>query len=208
MIKNIVFDMGGVIVDVHRDRAVRHFHEIGVIDADILIDASHHKGIFIDFESGSIDTEEFCRLLCKHCGKDISYEDIEKAWKSIIDPPLAYKLEALRELRKTHRLFLLTNNNPLLMDWACSPEFAPSANGLSDYFDKIYISYQMKCTKPDLKIFRMLIADAGIDPAESLYIDDSKRNIQAASECGFLVLLVKNGEDWRNELKNLGTRNK
>ena len=89
------------------------------------------------------------------------------------------------------------------MDWACTPDFAPSKNGLSDYFDKIYISYQMKCTKPDLKIYRMMIEDAGINPSESLFIDDSKLNIHAASECGLSVLLAKPGIDWRKEIEHI-----
>ena len=58
----------------------------------------------------------------------------------------------------------------------------------------------MKCMKPGLKIFQMMIKDAEINPAESLFIDDSDKNILAASSCGMNVLLVKNGSDWRNEL--------
>jgi putative hydrolase of the HAD superfamily len=192
--------MGGVIVDVHRDRAIRNFKAIGVDDAENFIDAYHHKGIFIDIENGDIDAGEFCRLLCKHAGKKISREGIENAWKSIIDLPPEYKLEYIQELRKTHRVFLLTNNNPFIMDWACAPGFTQSGNALSDYFDKLYISYKMKCTKPGLKIYNMMIEDAGINPAESLFIDDSEQNIKAGKECGLQVYLAKNGTDWREDV--------
>ncbi len=200
MIKNIIFDMGGVIVDVHRDRAVRNFNAIGVDDAEVLIDAYHHKGIYIDFENGDIDTDEFCRQLCKHTGKEIPREEIEKAWKSIIDLPQEYKLEYIQDLRKTYQVFLLTNNNPIIMNWACAPGFTQSGNTLSDYFDKLYISYKMKCTKPDLKIYKMMIEDAGINPAESLFIDDSELNLNAGKECGLQVYLAKNGIDWREDI--------
>ena len=200
MIKNIIFDMGGVIVDVHRDRAIRSFQEIGVDNADELIDACHHKGIFIEFENGSIDTDEFCSLLCEQSGKAISREEIVGAWRSIIDVPPEYKLEYIRELRLTHQVFLLSNNNPILMDWACAPGFTASGNALSDYFDKLYISYQMKCTKPDLKIYKMMIEESGINPSESLFIDDSETNINAAKECGLQVYLARNGADWRGEV--------
>lgn len=203
MIKDVIFDMGGVIVDVHRDRAVQHFQAIGVDDADKLIDAYHHKGIYIEFENGSIDTDEFCRLLCEHTGKNIPREAIINAWKSIINLPPAYKLEYLQELRKTHRVFLLTNNNPILMDWACAPGFTSSGNSLADYFDKLYISYQMKCTKPDLKIYQMMMEDAGMNPAESLFIDDSEQNINAAKACGMQTYLAQNGSDWRNDISQM-----
>ena len=203
MIRNIIFDMGGVIVDVYRDRAIHNFEAIGVGNADELIGAYHHKGIFFEFENGSIDTVEFCRLLCKQTDKEIPCEEIECAWRSIIDPPLQYKLDYLQELRKTHKVFMLSNNNPIIMNWACSSGFTESGNALSDYFDKMYISYQMKCTKPNLKIYKMMIEDVKINPSESLFIDDSERNINAAKECGLQVCLVQNSTDWRNAITSI-----
>jgi putative hydrolase of the HAD superfamily len=203
MIKNIIFDMGGVIVDVHRDRAIQNFKALGLSDADEFIDNYHHKGIFIAFENGDIDCDEFCRLLCQYTGNPVPNEAIENAWKSMIDPPFEYKLDYLQELRKSYQVFLLTNNNPYIINWACSQGFTSSGKALSDYFDKIYVSYKMKCTKPGLKIYQMMIEDAGINPAESLFVDDSEQNIQAASACGMAVHLVKNGSDWRNELSTL-----
>ena len=208
MIKNVIFDMGGVIVDVHRERAVRNFMAIGVNDADQLIDSYHHKGIFFDIESGDIDAGEFCRLLCELAGKNIPREEIEKAWRSIIDPPPEYKLAYLSELRQTHKVFLLSNNNPIIMDWACAPGFTASGRSLDEYFDKLYLSYRMKCTKPGHKIYKMMIEDAGIIASESLFIDDSERNIVAAEECGMQVYLAKNSADWRNDISNIMQRDK
>ena len=193
--------MGGVIVDVRRERAIRHFKALGLNDADKFVDDYHHKGIFIAFENGDIDCNEFCRLLCQYIGKPVPTEAIANAWKSMIDPPQEYKLEFLQELRKSHKVFLLTNNNPYIMNWACSPGFTASGKALSDYFDKIYVSYQMNCTKPGLKIYQMMIGDAGINPAESLFIDDSEINIRAATACGLSVLHVQNGSDWQNDLR-------
>ena len=193
--------MGGVIVDVQRDRAIRSFKALGLSDADKFVDDYHHKGIFIAFENGDIDAGEFCRRLCEYMGKHVSSDVIENAWKSMIDPPHEYKLEYIQELRKSYKTYLLTNNNPYIINWACSSGFTASGKALSDYFDEIYVSYRMKCSKPGLKIYQLMIEDAGIDPAESLFIDDSEKNIQAARDCGISVLQVKNGSDWRNELK-------
>ena len=75
-IKNIVFDLGGVIIDLDRDEPVRRLIEIGVKDADGLIDPYEQKGVFQDLETGKIGVEEFCRYLRKYTGKDLSYEDI------------------------------------------------------------------------------------------------------------------------------------
>lgn len=192
--------MGGVIVDVHLDRAVEKFKTLGVKDADEWIDSSHHKGIFIDFENGNIDVEQFCEMLSRHVGKEIPRSEIENAWKSIIVPPLEYKMDYIKELRNKYKLYILTNNNPVIMDWVQSKGFTPSNDSFSDYFDGIYASYEMKCTKPDLKIFRMMIEDAKIKPEETFYIDDSEQNLASARELGMKTLLVENASDWRGLL--------
>lgn len=204
MVKNIIFDMGGVLVDVHRERAIREFKKIGVSDADQLIDSYHHKGLFLDIENGDIDTEEFCRLLSKHAGKNIAGQDIEQAWQSIVSDPPIYKLDYLTELRKKFSLYMLSNNNPILMDsWAFTNSFSPAGHPVTDYFDKLYLSYQMKCTKPGTLIFEKMIQDSGIDPAESLFIDDGPHNIETARILGFQTYLAKNGTDWREDISTL-----
>lgn len=196
--------MGGVLVDVHRERAIRKFREIGVSDADQLIDSYHHKGLFLDIENGEIDTESFCRLLSEHAGRNIPGHDIEQAWRSIISDPPVYKLNYLTELRKKYTLFLLSNNNPILMDsWAFTNDFSSAGRPVTDYFDKLYLSYRMKCTKPDTLIFRKMIQDSNIRPVESLFIDDGAHNIETARKLGFQTYLAQNGEDWREGISKL-----
>jgi putative hydrolase of the HAD superfamily len=196
--------MGGVLVDVRRERAIEAFRAMGVTDADNLIDSYHHKGIFLDIESGAIDADTFCRLLSEHAGKDFPRRDIEQAWRSIVSDPPPYKLHYLEELRKTHTLFLLSNNNPVLMDsWAFTDGFSADGHPLSYYFDAIYLSYLMKCTKPDACIFEKMILDSGINPSESLFIDDGIHNIETASKLGFKTYLAKNGADWRRDVSRI-----
>jgi putative hydrolase of the HAD superfamily len=196
--------MGGVLVDVHREQAISAFKAIGVTDADSLIDSYHHKGIFLDIENGSIDTDTFCRLLSEHAGKPLSRHDIEQAWRSIVSDPPPYKLNYLTELRKTHTLFLLSNNNPILMDsWAFTGKFSAGGHPVMHYFDKLYLSYQMKCTKPDTIIFEKMILDSGIKPSESLFIDDGIHNIKTADRLGFQTFLATNGADWRQDISHL-----
>ena len=78
-IKNIVFDLGGVLIDLDHGQAVRRFKEIGVADAEQLLDPYEQKGIFLEVENGTITAEEYCEKLRKHAGKDIPYEDIKHA---------------------------------------------------------------------------------------------------------------------------------
>ena len=196
--------MGGVLVDLHRERSIAHFQSIGVEDADTLIDYYHHKGLFLDFESGVVDTGEFGRLLSEHAGKDISEQDIENAWRSMVSDPPSYKMDYLVALRKKYTLFLLSNNNPILMDsWAFTNHFSSQGRPITDYFDKVYLSYQMKCAKPDPIIFEKMIEDSKIIPSASLFIDDGLHNIETAQSLGFHTYHTRNGEDWREALDQL-----
>jgi putative hydrolase of the HAD superfamily len=203
MIRNIVFDMGGVIVDVHRDEAIRQFKAIGVMDADRQIDANNHQGLFLAFENGDIDAEEFRRQLSAHAGKDIAMEAVVKAWRSIISKPLQYKLDYILELRKKYKVYLLTNNNPILIDWARTSDFSEVRLPITCYFDKLYISYEMKCTKPGCLIYEKMIQDSGIKPSETLFIEDGIHNINTAKELGFHVYHAVNGEDWRESIRKI-----
>lgn len=200
--------MGGVLVDVRRERAIAAFKAIGVTDADCLIDSYHHKGIFLDIENGAVDTDAFCRLLSEHAGKEIPRQAIEQAWRSIVSDPPVYKLDYLVELRKTHALFLLSNNNPILMDsWAFTSRFSPDGHPITHYFDKLYLSYRMKCTKPDALIFKKMILDSGVKPSESLFIDDGIHNIETAARLGFQTYHAENATDWREDISAIIRKN-
>ena len=200
--------MGGVIVDVHRDEAIRQFKAIGVADAGQQIDANNHQGLFLAFENGDIDSEMFRQKLSQRAGKDIPMEDIVRAWKSIISKPLLYKLEYILALRRRYKLYLLSNNNPILIDWARTNDFSEAGLPVTHYFDKLYISYEMKCTKPERLIYEKMILDSGINPSESLFIEDGLRNINTAQALGFHTLQVENGEDWRNSITEILNKKK
>ncbi|MDR0844025.1 MAG: HAD family phosphatase [Tannerella sp.] len=204
MIKNIVFDIGGVLVEVRRNEAIRQFQAIGLADADQLIDSYQHKGLFFEIENGVIDADTFCRLLCEHAGKNIARKAIEQAWRSLILDPPAYKLVYLLELRKKYKLYLLSNNNPILIDgWARTPAFSPAGRPVSDYFDRLYLSYEMKCSKPDPAIYEAMIRDSGVIPSETLFVEDGLKNLEAGKVAGFQTYLAINGEDWRKPIEDL-----
>jgi putative hydrolase of the HAD superfamily len=102
---------------------------------------------------------------------------------------------------------LLSNNNPILIDWARTSDFSPDGHPLTFYFDKLYISYEMKCVKPDRAIFEAMIRDSGILPSESLFIEDGLHNIRTAKEVGFQTYLAQNGGDWRKPVEEILQRN-
>ena len=169
MIKNIVFDFGGVIVDIDRDKAVQAFIKLGLTDADSRLDKYHQTGIFQELEEGKLSVD-------------------------------LRKLDYMLELRKSYHVYILSNTNPFVMSWACSPEFSSRKKPLNDYCDKLYLSYQVGHTKPAPEIFDFMIKDCNIIPSETLFVDDGTSNIHMGKELGFETFQPRNGTDWRAEL--------
>lgn len=202
-IKNIVFDLGGVIIDLDRDQAVARFEAIGVSDADELIDAYEQKGIFLEIENGKIDAQTFCDKLCKHTGKTLDYATIQQAWLGFVTAVPQYKLDFILELRKSYRIYLLSNTNPIMQDWARSERFTEAGKPISAYFDQMFTSYESGFTKPDLGIFNQLIKETNLDPGETLFVDDGTSNITVGKQLGFQVYQPENGEDWREPIQQI-----
>lgn len=203
-IKNVVFDLGGVIIDINRDEAVRRLIEIGVKDAEVLIDPYEQKWIFQDLETGKIGVEEFCRLLGEHIGKEIPFEDIKYAWLGFVGGVSQYKLDYILKLRESYQVYMLSNTNPIIQyEWAQTNQFTSAGRPLNDYFDKIYTSFEIGVTKPDREIFDYMIRDSGMVPEETLFVDDGERNIVIGKELGFHTYKPLNKEDWRMPLDNL-----
>ncbi|GHT00423.1 D-ribitol-5-phosphate phosphatase [Bacteroidia bacterium] len=196
-IKNIIFDLGGVIITLDRDEAVRRFLKAGLHNAEELLDPYHQKGIFLELEEGKISKEEFYDAVRKEAGCYISNEAIDHGWLGFLKEVPESKLKLLEDLKaRGYNLYLLSNTNPVVMEWALSPAFSPQGKSLDQYFDKLYLSYQMKCVKPNLEIFRKLVKDADINPCETLFIDDGKANIEMGKMLYFNTYQPKNGEDF------------
>jgi putative hydrolase of the HAD superfamily len=201
-IKNIVFDMGGVIITLDAQRAVRRFEEIGLADIRRFLDPYEQKGFFLQLENGQLDAEGFRRELSAHAGKDIPQERVTYAWMGFMADVPQYKLDYLAALRQQYRVFVLSNTNPVVMPWLESSDFSADGKPLSAFCDKAYTSFQIGYTKPDRRIFEFMLTDAAITPSETLFVDDGERNIQAAAALGLHTCLVRNGEDWRPALKS------
>jgi len=198
-IKNIVFDLGGVLITLDRDEAVNRFKKAGLENAAELLNPYHQKGIFLELEEGKLSQEEFYEAVCKEAGKFIANETIDYGWMGFLKELPEYKLKMLEELRrKGYRLYLLSNTNPVIMSWAFTPAFSPQGKNIEAFFDKLYLSYQVGYTKPHPEIFQFMFNDSGMIPSESLFIDDGAANIEMGNQLGMKTYLAENGEDFRH----------
>lgn len=200
MIKTLIFDFGGVIATLNRDNAVAAFARLGLTDADNRLDKYHQSGIFQELEEGKLGEAGFRAELGRLCGRELSFEEVKKAWlEFFVDVP-AEILRYLETLKKRYRILILSNTNPYVMSWACSAEFSPAGKPLTDYADRLYLSYQIGYTKPAPEIFKYLITTEGLRPEEALFVDDGASNIARGREMGFHTLCPANGSDWRAAL--------
>lgn len=200
MIKDIVFDFGGVLTTIDTERALARFKALGLANPADYINSYCQKGPFFALENGDIDAAEFCRQLGKLCQRDISYDDAKFAWCGFITRVHVDFLEFLQQLRPGYRLSVLSNTNPFIQGWARTPQFTPCGKSLDDYFDNLFLSYCMGCSKPSEDIYRKMLSDGSMVAGETLFIDDSDKNLETAANLGIRTLKVVNGEDWREKL--------
>lgn len=204
VIKNIVFDLGGVIMTLDPAEALRRFKALGLSDAERYLDAYTQSGIFGNLEEGKITAEDFRSKLSSLTGHELTFGECKHAWLGYRKDVPQRNLDLLKELRaKGYRLILLSNTNPFMMDWALSCEFDGKGSSLNDYFDALYLSYRLGIMKPAPDFFRQVLDNENILPEETLFVDDGPRNVEAAGKLGFITMCPDNGSDWTGELRSL-----
>ena len=204
MIKTIIFDLGGVIITLNHDEAVRRFESLGLKDAAQRLDPYTQGGIFGDLEEGKIDAEDFRRELSILVGREVTYDECRYGWLGYCADIPQRNLDMLQRLREEgYRVVLLSNTNPYMMSFIRSPDFDGKGHGIDHYLDALYLSYQMKVMKPDETFFRRVLMAEQTSPSDCLFVDDGPRNVAAASQVGMHTFCPKNGEDWTQELLNI-----
>lgn len=196
-IKNIIFDLGGVLVDLDADRCMAGFRELGLDRIAELINPYHPAAMIGEMEHGDISFHEMCDRMRRFVGRtDISDESISWAYNRLLvglDPAKLRLLDTLRE--RGYKIYALSNNNPMSIE-TVREMFKADGKTMNDYFDGIYLSFEMHSLKPGREIYEKMIRMSGMDPRESLFLDDSEINVNVARELGFSVYQPVAGEDF------------
>lgn len=194
-IKTIIFDFGGVIINLDLPQCIQNFKNLGVPKVEAYLSNFGQSGFFLQWEKGEIGIPEFRNEIRKIAEVPLSDEQIDRAWCSFLTDIPAHRIELLKKLRGQYRLLLLSNSNPLHVDVSAAGEFNKYGAQIYDFFDRCYFSYKIGLTKPDEKIFQYVLDDARIKPEESLFIDDGKKNIETAAKMGFQTLIIQQGDN-------------
>lgn len=193
--------MGGVIITLDSDEAMRRFEALGLKDVLSWMNPYTQGGIFGELEEGKLSENEYRQKLGEICGRALSFEEVKRCWLGYMKEVPASKLAAVEKLKKEgYRVILLSNTNPYVSDWTDSKNFSGDGHAIQEYFDALYRSYEVKYMKPDENFFRYVLATERLLPEEALFVDDGPRNCAAASELGIRTFCPKNGDDWTEEI--------
>lgn len=190
-IKNIIFDLGGVLLDIDYNKTLAAFQALGFADFDKMYSQYSADDVFERLETGDITNDFFYKTMEQRSGAHLSEDDIRLAWNAMLLNFRNHSLNFLQTLDSRYKLYLLSNTNAIHL--AAFEKIFSTQTGntsLNNYFTKAYYSHEVGLRKPNEDIFDFVLLDAGIDASESLFIDDSYNNIDTAARLGFKTHLL------------------
>ena len=190
-IKNIIFDLGGVIMNIDFKKTENAFADLGFTDFKQYMTQFHITPFFEEYETGKIDEAAFIKGIQQIAGKPITAQQIIHAWNALLlDFPLA-RIDLLEKLKRHYRIFLLSNTNELHYNEFQQTLHALTGKTLEDIFEKTYFSHTAHLRKPDVAIYRLVLDENNLNAAETLFIDDTASNFAGAEEIGIQTFHLK-----------------
>lgn len=202
-IKNIIFDLGGVVLDIDESITLHELQKKG-IDGNALMQDPRFLDIDAKFERGIISAHTFRKQIKQLIGKEnLSDPDFDFLWNSMLLDIPRERIHALEQIKEHYNIFLMSNTNEIHYDlYVRDLQLRFGYKQFDDLFDKSYFSFDVHLMKPDPLFFEYIIEHQGLKPQETLFIDDSKANTDVASQMGIHTYLIRRDELVRNLFEN------
>lgn len=201
--KNIIFDFGGVILNLDVSATIKAFDELGIKDIANSTGHYYRDPVFNQYEIGAVSDQEFRDVVKTLSDQPLTNDQIDRAWtKMLLDIPKE-RVDFILELKKSYRIFLLSNTNHIHQ-----LQFEPYFENLygfpfSDLFERIYYSHDEGIRKPDADAFTNVLEKSVLVASESLFVDDSFENIKSASKLGIKTHHVRPGHELQEILNSM-----
>lgn len=193
---NIIFDLGGVILNLDVQRTIRAFSELSGKNFAQLYTQNQQKAFFDDFETGKISAEEFRQALREELQVPLSDAEIDRCWNAcLLDLPKT-RLELLARLKPRKRTFLLSNTNAIHKK--AFDQIIENQHGISSLhhvFEQDYYSHLLGMRKPHPEVFLYILEKHGLRAEETLFIDDTLQHVEGAKKAGLHALHLSDGKD-------------
>ncbi len=200
-IENIIFDLGGVLLDIDYNLTRKAFEKLGVDNFDEMYSQANADKLFQKLETGKVSEEEFYKELNKATGLQLSEQEIRNAWNAMLLSFREKSLEYFRKFKRHYKIYLLSNTNNIhLNSFYEIYHQKERKNSFEQFFDKAFYSFEIGLRKPDVDCYEWVINNLKIDPEKTLFIDDSIKNIHGAEEAGLQTLLLTP----EKKIENLG----
>ncbi len=198
-LKNIIFDLGAVLINIDYKRTEKAFVKLGFKDFEDMYSQFKADAIFENLETGKISNEDFYNALISLSPNKITKEQIKDAWNEIILDWRVESLDFLETINTKYSIFLLSNTNAIHHEhFSSSLKNETNRNEIDSLFVKAYYSNEIHLRKPNVEIFEFVAKDANINIIETLFIDDTINNIETAKSLGFKTHLLLEGERIEN----------
>ncbi len=202
-IRNLIFDLGGVVVNISYKNTIERFKNIGFSNFDEIYGQMSQSHVFDKYDKGQILPAEFRHELRKVSKLNFTDNDFDNAWNAMILDIPSHRIETLKKLGKQYKIFLLSNTNEIHLSYFFNYVDTTFGKGLFEsLFDTLYLSCRMGMRKPDHEIYQKVVADSNLVASESLFIDDTDFNVAAAIETGLQGFTIQKNEDITELFKN------
>jgi len=193
-IKVIIFDLGGVILNISYQNTIDSFKKLGVTNSDNFYSKKKQTHIFNLIETGEITAEQFLNDL-QELTDNATIQEVKDAWNSMLLDLPESRLDLLRSLKSKYKLFLLSNTNAIHINAINNKLGETKWKGFCNLFDKMYLSHEIGVRKPNIEAFQFILKQQKLNPNEVLFIDDSPQHIEGAKKLGIICYHLKDGED-------------
>jgi HAD superfamily hydrolase (TIGR01509 family) len=192
-VKNIIFDLGGVIMDIDVKQTLHAFTKLGIKNVENYFGHGFAASFFSDHEAGRLSDEDFLKEIKKLITGEASDEDVINAWNALLLRFPPERINLLKELKSRYRIFLFSNTNAIHYD-KFSEIYRDTFSGeLEDLFEKAYFSHSLGHRKPDPTGFELIIEENKLDPKKTLFVDDAFINVEGAIKTGLKGLYLPPG---------------
>lgn len=195
-IKNIIFDLGGVIIDIDYQATTKAFEKLGIDDFNTRYSQLNQTALFDDFEKGIISSQHFINKLMDIVPKGVTPNQIVSAWNAMLGKIPAQKIQLLNHVRSTHRIFMLSNTNALHLPVVNKFWRDITPLEMRDLFEQVYLSFEIGMRKPDKEIFEWVCKENNLNPENTLFIDDSPQHIEGAKSAGLKTHFYENEQEF------------
>lgn len=196
MINTIIFDFGGVILNIDFQKTIDAFEKLGMENAREMYSKNIQNQLFLDLEKGSISPETFRKEIRKFLKKEVNDSELDEAWNALLCDLPAHRIHLLEKIKNNYTILLLSNTNIIHYNHYVKDI---QKLGYQDYdalFHHAVFSFKVGLIKPHQEIWDFMISEFNLNPKQALFIDDSLPNVESAEKSGFKGFHLGDGKEF------------